>query len=232
MNESTQAPPPPPVSEKKGIPALGWVGIGCGGLLIVAIIAVSLLVGWCKRTVGDLGEFQRNPEKAAAELMVKLNPDLEMVSQDEASGEMTIRTKDGQEMTLSYKDIAEGKLRVKGADGSSVELGNVDLSKVPAWVPQVPEARNTSLPFHQEQDGAVKGMFSAHTPLGTDELEETFKAEASKLGFNSSNRIAQNVNGTETRSLSYSGGGRSLQIIITVAPGEDTLVNMAYEAKP
>ena len=78
----------------------------------------------------------------------------------------------------------------------------------------------------------MKGMFSANTPLGADELEETFKNEASKLGFNSSNRIAQNVNGTETRSLSYSGGGRSLQIIITVAPGEDTLVNLAYEEKP
>ncbi len=89
---------------------MGWVGIGCGTVLIIAILVISLLVGFCKRTMGDLSEFQRNPEKAAAELMVRMNPELEMVSRDEGAGEMTIRTKDGEEIVLSYKDISEGKL--------------------------------------------------------------------------------------------------------------------------
>ena len=42
-------------------------------------------------------------------MMVRMNPDVEKVSQDETKGEMTIRTKDGKEMTSRYKDIAEGK---------------------------------------------------------------------------------------------------------------------------
>ena len=232
MNDPSQAPPPPPVSEKKGIPALGWLGIGCGGMLIVAVIVVSLFIGWCKRTVGDLGEFQRNPEKAAAELIVRMNPDLEMVSQDEAAGEMTIRTKDGKEMTLGYKDIAEGKFMVRDSEGTQVELGNADLSKVPAWVPRVPGATDTILPFHQERDGKAKGMFTAHTPLGADEVEESIKAEATKLGYTSSSRTMHHVNGSETRTLGYEVDGRSLQVIITVSSGEATLVNVAYDEQP
>lgn len=226
MNET-----PPPAPEKKGMPVLGWVGIGCGGVLILAIIAVSLLVGWCKRTVGDLSEFQKNPEKAAAELVVKVSPDLEMVSQNEAAGEMTIRTKAGEEMTLSYRDIAEGKFRVKGADGSTMDIGSVDLSKLPAWVPRVEDLESVALSFHSEKDGKASGAYSATTTLGADAVEEAYKEAVSSLGFTASHRTAHNVNGSETRSLAYEGADRKLQIIITSSAGEPTLVNVAYEER-
>ncbi len=47
--------------------------------------------------MGDLAELRKNPEKAAPEMSVKMNPELGKVSQDHAKGELTIRTKDGQE---------------------------------------------------------------------------------------------------------------------------------------
>lgn len=221
----------PPVRGKKRIPALGWVGIGCGGLLIVAIVAVSLLVGWCKRTIGDFSEFQKNPEKAAAEMVVRLSPDLDMVSQDEAAGEMTVRTKDGREMTLSYRDIAEGKFRVTGADGSTMEIGSADLSKLPAWVPRVAHLESVTSSFHTETDGKAGGSYSATTPLGADAAEEAFKEAVSSLGFTTSNRSAHNVNGSETRALAYEGKGRRVQILITSSSAEPTLVNVAYEER-
>src|SRR5690606_13549317 len=102
MNEMPPTPPEPPaIQEKKGIPPLGWVGIGCGTLVVIAVLVISLLIGWCKKTVGDFSDFQKNPEKAAAELMVRMNPDVEKVSENDATGEMTIRTKDGKEVTLN-----------------------------------------------------------------------------------------------------------------------------------
>ena len=87
MTENATPPVPSLPQPKKGIPALGWVGIGCGTILIIAIIVISLLIGWCKRTVGDISDFQKNPEKAAAEMMVRMNPDVKKISQDDAEGE-------------------------------------------------------------------------------------------------------------------------------------------------
>ena len=172
MTETPAPVPPPPAPKKEGIPALAWVGIGCGTLLIIAIVVISLLVGWCKRTVGDLSEFQRNPEKAAAEMMVRVNPDLEMVSQDETAGEMTIRTKDGKVMTLSYKDIAEGKFMVRDAEGNVAEFGSTDLSKVPAWVPRVPDMQSATAAFHSQQNGKLSGLYTATTDRSANDLNE------------------------------------------------------------
>jgi hypothetical protein len=227
MNDNQGAPPVP--QEKKGIPVLGWVGIGCGTILIIVIIAVSLLIGWCKRTVGDLGEFQRNPEKAAAEMMVRLSPDLDMVSQDEAKGEMTIRTKDGETITMSYKDIAEGKFRMKDAQGNTTEFGNTDLSNLPSWVPRVPEMKSTTLSTQSVSGDTLSGLYSATSAQSAEQLESHFKTEAEKLGADSSGSSSTNVNGSESRMLSFEGKGRKLTIVITAKPGEDTMVNVGYE---
>lgn len=227
MNEMPPVPPEPPV--KKGIPALGWVGIGCGSLVLIAAVAISLLVGWCKRAVGDLSEFQRNPEKAAAELMVKLNPDVEKVSQDDAAGEMTIRTKDGKEMTMRYKDISEGKFVIKDDEGNIAELGSTDLTKVPAWVPRAPGVKSTQTSIRNTNASKESGFYSVTSGESIDALEEFFKSESEKLGFTESSRTTLNSNGVENRTLSYEGGGRTLSVIISGKPGEDAHVNVGYE---
>lgn len=226
---SENAPTPPPVPSQKGIPALGWVGIGCGTILVIAIVVISLLVGWCKRTVGDLSEFQRNPEKAAAEMMVRVNPDLEMVSQDEATGEMTIRTKDGEVMTMSYKDIAEGKFLIRDAQGNTTEFGGTDLSKVPSWVPRVPDMKTTSTSFQTQQDGKLSGLYSTTTTRSAEELAEFFKKDAQELGVTSSRSTSTQVNGVENQVLNFEGRDRKLNIVITSKPGEDTQVSVSYE---
>ncbi len=227
MNENQGAPPVP--QAKKGIPVLGWVGIGCGTILIIAIIGISLLIGWCKQAVGDLSEFQRNPEKAAAEMVVRFTPDLEMVSQDEAKGEMTIRTKGGETITMSYKDISEGKFRMRDAAGNTTEIGSADLSKLPSWVPRVPDVKDATSSVQNERDGNVSGLYSVTTTQSADQLEDHFKAGAEKPGSGSSSQSSASFNGTESRTLSFERDGRKINIVITAKPGEDTMVNVGYE---
>jgi len=72
------------------MPPLAWVGIGCGTILVILVIVVSLAVRAC---VDKVEEFRKNPEKAGAEMFVRMNPDLELVSQDENAGTMTVRVK-------------------------------------------------------------------------------------------------------------------------------------------
>jgi len=217
------------IQEKKVIPPLGWVGIGCGTLVIIAVVILTMLVGWCTRTVGNISDFQKNPEKAAAELMVKMNPDVEKVSEDDSRGEMTIRTKDGKEVTLRYKDISEGKFSYTDAEGNAGHFGQTDLSNVPAWVPRVPSTKAVLMSMQNSKSGNLSGLYSATSTDSTDVLDEFFKAEAGKLNFTESSRSTLSGNGVETRNLSYAGDGRKLNIILTGKPGEDVQVNVGYE---
>ncbi len=101
---------PAPVVVKKGLPPLAWVGIGCGGLILIGIILMLVAGVFISKKAKELGvDFSKNPEKAAAELIVSMTPDLEKVSSDDVAGTITIRMKDGIEKTLTYKDIQEGK---------------------------------------------------------------------------------------------------------------------------
>ena len=228
--EQPPAMPPthPSAPAKKGMPALAWVGIGCGGLILVAIVAAILLF---KAGADKIKEFAANPEKAGAEMIVSMNPDLEMVSQDEGKGEMTIRTKDGKEMTLSYKDIAEGKLVMTDAEGNETVIGSGDLSKVPAWVPKAPDLSEAVSTFHSNAGGQVSGQFSGKSGQSADDLKTFFADAASGLGMTSSSTGSTSLNGTTVSTMEYSGGGKSLTIVITETPGSRTLVNTNYTEK-
>ncbi len=110
----TPPPTPAPAPVKKGLPPIAWVGIGCGGLLLIAIIVIVGAGFWGVNKARELGvDFQKNPERAAAELVVNMSPDLEKVSSDEEAGTITIRTKDGKVMTLGYEEITEGKYTMR-----------------------------------------------------------------------------------------------------------------------
>ncbi len=227
MNDNPSAPPLPPA--KNGLPVIGWVGIGCGTMILIAIIVISLLIGWCKRTVGDISEFKNNPEKAAAEMMVRMNSDLKKISQDDGKGEMTIRTKDGQEMTLSYKDISQGKFTIKDAEGNITQIGQADLTNVPAWVPRLVRPKAILASVQNSETGKVSGLYSATSGESLDALAEFFKAESAKLKFTTSSSTSFNADGVESRNLSFEGAGRKLDIVLTGKSGDDVQVNVGYE---
>ena len=69
---------------------LAWVGIGCVVILIVCGIAVGVM-GWFAKKAVD--KFAKNPGMAAAELAVKMNPDLELVNADEKTNSSRSRTR-------------------------------------------------------------------------------------------------------------------------------------------
>lgn len=106
---ATTAPPARPPS-KKGLSPIAWVGIGCGGVLLLIIVALIATGMWGMNKAKELGlDFENDPDRATAELVVSMSPDLEKISSDEEAGTITIRTKDGKVMTLTYTDIKERK---------------------------------------------------------------------------------------------------------------------------
>lgn len=218
-------PTSPPASAKKGMPALAWVGIGCGGIIVLAIVAAVFAFAKLK---GVAEKFAANPEKAGAELIVSMNPDLKMLSQDEQKGTMTIRTKDGQEMTLSYKDIAEGKITMTDAAGNTTSLGSTDLSQVPAWVPKPDGLSDAVSLYHTNSGGKISGQFSGKSAMSLEDLKTFFESAAEKIGFASTSATAMEMNGTSVATLEYSENARTLKIVITEKRGSPALINIHY----
>lgn len=119
-----QAPPPPPTAQppgKKKVSPWVWVLGGC----LVLIVVILLLMGACTWFVADevkdmAADFEANPAKAAAEMAVRLNPDLELISSDEEAGTMTVRQEStGEEITLDFDEIAEGRFSFETDEGES-----------------------------------------------------------------------------------------------------------------
>jgi len=123
MSDSSTSPTPEG-NTKKGLSPLAWVGIGCGGVAalgLIVIVAGGIFVGnKVKKGIAEAGD---NPERFAAEMIVKVNPDMEMVEANDEEGKMTIRMKKtGEELTFSYADIKEGKFSVKTSNGETIKV--------------------------------------------------------------------------------------------------------------
>lgn len=123
-----------PGTEKKGMNPLWWVAIGCAALVFIAGIAVVAVGGFAmfkaKSFVEETAkDFEANPAKAAAELIVRTNPELDLVSSDDEAGTMTIRNNaNGEEVTVSFDDLAEGKFSWSTSEGEF----SVDASEAEA----------------------------------------------------------------------------------------------------
>ncbi|HET9226603.1 MAG TPA: hypothetical protein VFR31_08035 [Thermoanaerobaculia bacterium] len=165
---------------KKKISALGWVGIGCGAIVILGMIAFA---GIAFMTGRFIKKHADNPTLAAAEVAVRMNPDLEVVESDADAGTLTVKnTKTGEVVTMNAKDIKEGKLTFTTKDGTATFDGsqNADGSgtlkvttdkgeqvvygatagapkNLPSWVPLYGNAK-------------VEGSYDATTPEGRNAM--------------------------------------------------------------
>jgi hypothetical protein len=170
------APPAPTAPGQKKMSTMAKVAIGCGIVAVIGalLFAVALSVGvhWFKKKVGD------NPTLAAAELMVRANPELEVLESDSEKGTLTIKnTKTGEVVTMNAKDIEDGKITFSTKEGTTTidgsqtgEGGSVKVTNekgeqatfsagqgapknVPSWVPTY-------------SGGTIEGSYDATTTEG------------------------------------------------------------------
>ena len=215
MNPPPQSPPPYPAStpeKKKGLPPLAWAGIGCGGVLVIAIIAAGFLYGLGKQKWNELQtELATDPRKEAAERVVGLHPDLEKISANDATHEMTIRIQGtGEEMTLSYADLANGDFNITGADGSVTPAGSTDLSMVPVWVPIYPRVNGDPRVIQSETPARTEGLISF---VAADTMEDVGNFfETAMSSSSSSSKSSITVGDAERMRRSFRKGKNSLEI--------------------
>jgi hypothetical protein len=193
-----------PVQGKKGLPVLAWIAIGCGGLVVLAGIAFTVL-GWL--AVGKMkdvaSDFEDNPTKATAELVVRMNPDLEMVESDDDAGTITVREKSsGKVVTMNYEDIEEGRISFESEEGRveitgqgqggegvmtiSTDEGETRIGgggAIPDWVPAHPATTARQSLLRSTGPAGDNGQASFTVDAAADDVAAFYKAELEEAGY-------------------------------------------------
>jgi hypothetical protein len=207
---------------KKGLPIWAWFGIGCAGLLVLMMV-VLLVVGMfvTKKVKEVAADFEKNPEIATAQLIVKLNPEIEEVEVDEDEGTITFRNKkSGEVFTADVDDIKEGRFTITGEDGTAVitagggedegsfkisagdqtlEIGGGNADSIPSWIPIIPGAEVVPV-LSMKTEGRSHGSVKIVTDKKPKEVLEFYKQEMEEAGF-------------KIQTSSFSGGDESFDVL-------------------
>lgn len=201
-----QMMPPQMPPAKKGTSPIVWILAGCGGILLIGAIVVSLVLWWGARKIKDFAEeAQKNPAIATAKILIAANPELEVVGEDPDKGTLTIRnTKTGEIITMNAEDIKEGKLTFTNEKGQEVtfqgsaEEGKQGLTVTspegtmtfgsggdqqrPSWVPEYPGTTAVSAVTKTGDDG-LYGNYSFVTNDPIDKVVAHFVEALEGEGF-------------------------------------------------
>jgi hypothetical protein len=222
----------------------GWLAIGCGVIAVLGIgscFAVGFFIQQKAKSVAE--DFEKNPAKAAAELAVRMNPDVELVSSTDE--EMTVRNKKtGEVVTVNFEDAREGRftfetkdgkatidadadpsgeggtLRVTGSDGETAMFSaGADTARVPEWVPIFADGdrvANFDVNTATEHAGTVTITTSA--PVAT--VLAFYKAKLESAGFEVQTMTLDGPTDGGTVTGTTAGQKRSVNVIVSVADGK------------
>lgn len=247
MATPAQGPQGAPLNPQKKTSPLIWILGAVLGLIFLLGTAVIIGGYFIAKKVGDVAS---NPGMAAARLMVAANPDLDLVSTDDAKGTVTVREKTtGKVYTLRLEDVKNGRLTVehegkstsleagaggleaRSSDGATATIGGA--AKLPSWVPAYPGATPSGIAASdtaQEESGSV-----SFSTADTVDKVLAFYADALKRG--GMQNIESNsmvIPGTSNKTGAVSGespdGKRSISAAVTSADGK-TGVILGYNAK-
>ena len=237
-------PMTPPEPGKKKMSALGWVGIGCGAIVVLGMIAAAMAVGgvaWFAKKQVD--KFEDNPALAAAELMVKANPEVEVVESDREAGTLTIKNvKTGEVITMNAKDIEEGKLTfttkegtatidgTQTADGGTLKVttdkGETAVfgatagapKNLPAWVPMYAGAKVEGSYDATTAEGR-NAMFTVTSSDTVDQVAEFYQSKLEAAGLKVE-RSSYETEGNKAITLVGTADEDKRNVNITVASSE------------
>lgn len=238
---SGPAPTTPPA--KKTSP-LVWVLLGCLGLILLAALAAAGSCYFLGRKAKQVAErFEQNPVQQSAEMIVRLNPDLELVESDPERGTMTIRQKStGETVTVDFEDVQRGEIRFSTEEGEgSIALNQQGLeidtpdaegtgrrttsigsdSAPPAWVPVFPGATAAG-GMRSRSDGRTDGTATYDVDAEPAEILAFYESELRDLGLSVERQDFSY--GTETGGM-VSGrsadGGRDLSVTVSSGEGSE-----------
>jgi archaellum component FlaG (FlaF/FlaG flagellin family) len=258
MSVASPVPPPPPGSPqapKKGLSPLAWVGIGCAVLFVVCLLVLGGVVGvggYFAKKAAD--KFEKNPTMAAAEMVVRLNPDLELVSSDEKTNTLTIKDKKtGEVTTLSADDAKNGKFTIKtdkgtatfdanNKDGGSLKVtddkgqtttmnaGVGAPQNLPSWLPVYPGGKVQGT-FDTTNAEGHSATFSVSSSDSVTKMMDFYESQLKSGGFKV-DRTNFSANGQDGGTLSAKSADdkRQASVLLGSANGQSS-ATVTYQEK-
>jgi hypothetical protein len=241
---------PPPAKKKMG--PLAWVLIGCLGLFVLGGILFAALGYFAFNKAKDVvGEFAENPVRESVELMVRANPDLELVSTDDQAETMTIRNTetgevatfdwsdiqngefrweaDGQEYTVDASEAAEGRFEVRDESGQGVfALGSGD---VPEWFPEYPGAIEVNVLVSATQNGQDSTIWTFQSSDKVAEVLGFYEQRLEADGWEVTKNVTS-AGGVDQGSVDgkRDNGARSVNLVASTTQPSVTQVMVTYVA--
>ncbi len=213
------------MSERKGLHPLAWVGIGCGVIILIALLGFGACTILVAKTASDIAEeMENNPEITAARAFVFANPELEMVSVDEEAKTVTIRnTTTGEEMTVDASKLADGEISFQGEGGESLTFGQGGMTaktdegefkiggggeaEVPEWAPVPDGAKDLMQMMSSVQNGEKSTMITFTVATELEALADAMEAKVKETGL-TTHRSVSNFGGMGQASVVGEGDGK------------------------
>ena len=253
---TVQSPPPPgaPPPPKKGIGPLGWIAIGCGGIIVIGLIVVAVGAYLFKTKVVD--PLKDNPSLAAAKLVVAATPDLELVSEDAKGQSITVHNKKTNEtLVVSLEDAKNGRWKFSSnGKASSIDVSQQGMTvktqdekgqestfvagggapkDLPAWLPTYPGAAVTG-GFSSKSAQATAQTFALTTPDSVDKVIAFYSDQLKNNGLTVLQPTTLAVGGQTSMSTLAADSPdkkRHVQVVVTAGDGESQ-ASISYEEKP
>jgi hypothetical protein len=257
MNGTSQVPPAPGVPPvKKGMSPLAWVGVGCIVILVLAGIAVGVMGWFAKRAVE---KFAENPTMTAAELMVRANPDLELVSSDKKANTLTVKDKKtGEVTTFSAEQAKNGNFsgfKVKtdkgtatfdasGANGGTFKVtdekgqqstttfggGSGTAQNLPSWMPSYPGGTVQGT-FDTTTNDMRSAAFTVSTKDDSNKVLDYYEAQLKSNGFKPEKTTFNNNGQTGGTVSGKSEDGKHEVSVIVSTSAEGTQALVSFQEK-
>ncbi len=253
-------------SSRKGLSPLALIAIIVGAVVVIGFVGLFVLGVFLWRAgqevvdqaTGErsLTEFlealEENPARAAAEAIVRLNPELELIETNDAAGTLTIRdTSTGGTATLNFEDIAAGRfsittdegefsvdaqsgeggaLRVTGTDGEMAFGGAATLDNVPDWVPTYPGVADLQVGYQGTDGDSLTGAISGGTTDDPQTVLDYYERVLEGSGYDIGGRSLTESGPTSFGSISASNASSGRNVNVAVIREDDgTQVTVNYK---
>jgi hypothetical protein len=244
-------PPAPPAPPKKKTSPLIWILVGCLGLVLVVGIGFVAATWFVGKKVTEFAQSATDkPAETAAKIFAGVNPDIDFVSADEATGEVVLRdNKTGKELRVNYQDLKDGRLIFGTGEGKVVfdakgEAGTGSISmqdasgktvfqagsganvELPSWVMRYPGATMTGGSVATGAQGAG-GMGTFETTDSVADVRAFYEREIKAAGLQLSTQQANYGDGEVVNLTGVGGNSRNLNATITTQNGK-TQITLTY----
>jgi hypothetical protein len=195
---------------------------------LMAVAGGTFLFYKARQAGFDPELMARNPSVGVAKFLAAVNPDIELISVDEAKNRVTVKEKStGRYMTVDLRDIQHGKLSLDmGDEGRMVIGGDV---KLPPWLPEYPGSKPQASVNSESTEGEG-GMFHFTTKDSGPDVFAFYEKELTGDGFSVETRATTSAGGATGGMMSFKSGGRTATVTVA-AEGSSTKVTVLYGAK-